>query len=187
MDLLSDLPLHPALVHLPLGLAALTPLLAAALLAFRRALGPAAAWLLALSQGLALAGGIAAAQAGERDEDRAEAAGVPEAAIEAHEEGAEAFQALLGAAFAAGAVAAGLGARAAAGPALGLAALLSAAALGQGVRVGHSGGELVWGPGGLAGAPAAGADGGPTGGPTGGGAQPDAGGEDEEEEEEDDD
>jgi uncharacterized membrane protein len=183
MDLISDLPLHPALVHLPLGLAVLTPLLAVALLVFRRALGPAAAWLLALSQGLALAGGIAAAQAGERDEDRAEAAGVPEAAIEAHEEGAEAFQALLGAAFAAGAVAAGLGARAAAGPALGLAALLSAAALGQGIRVGHSGGELVWGPGGFAGAPAAGAD----GGPTGGGAQPDAGGDEDEEDEEDDD
>ena len=146
IPLATDLPIHPAIVHLPLGLALIVPALAFALLWARRSVAPGAAWAAVLIQALVFAGALAAEQTGERDEDRAEAAGVPEAAIEAHEEAAEVFIALSGLTLGALALGVALRQRTAGAPALGLAALLALGALGQGLRVGHAGGAIVYGP-----------------------------------------
>lgn len=141
----SDLPLHPALVHLPLGIAVLMPLLVGALLVGRRWLPPAAVGLAAGAQALVLGGALLAQETGERDEERVEEAGVSEAAIEAHEELAEGFTGLAGATLLALVGATVLGRRAAATPVLGVAVALAGLTLGQGVRVGHAGGALVYG------------------------------------------
>lgn len=99
---MSTLPLHPAIVHLPLGLAFVVPLLAIGLLLAhrRRALPRAAFGILVVAQALLVAGGIVAMQLGDRDAKRVEPV-AGEAAVETHEERAEAFV------WAAGAVLAG--------------------------------------------------------------------------------
>jgi uncharacterized membrane protein len=176
LPLSTDLPIHPAIVHLPLGLALIVPALAFALLWARRGVAPGAAWAVVLIQALVFAGALAAEQTGERDEDRAEAAGAPEAAIEAHEEAAEVFVVLSGLTLGALALGVALRQRTAGAPALGLAALLALGALGQGLRVGHAGGAIVYGP--RAGAqtaawPAGGGEGGDEGGGEGGAAEGD--------------
>ena len=85
-------PLHPKLVHLPIALAILMPLVAGGLLlAWRRGALPRRTWILAVvAQGLLVVSGVIASRTGERDEERVEAV-VAEAAIEAHEEAAETF------------------------------------------------------------------------------------------------
>lgn len=143
---LTDLPLHPALVHLPLGLAAVVPLaaLAALLTAARRQ--PAALAALAAAQALVLLGAVAAGRTGEDAEEAAEAQGVPEAALEAHEEAAELFTGLSAATLGAFAIAAALAlaGRRGAPAALALGGMLSLGVAGQGLRVGHAGGVLVY-------------------------------------------
>jgi DNA polymerase-3 subunit gamma/tau len=94
--LTGDLPLHPALVHLPLGLSMGVPLLIVALLLGRRWLSPAMVGLVAGLQALLFVGALVAQQAGQADEERVEGAGVSEIALEAHEEAAEAFIVLAG-------------------------------------------------------------------------------------------
>jgi len=86
------MPLHPVVVHLPMALAVLIPLLAlAVLVAWRRAWLPAKAWALVLGLQAVLAlSAVAALNTGERDEDRVEKV-VSEAAIEAHEDAAKLF------------------------------------------------------------------------------------------------
>lgn len=161
--LTGDLPLHPALVHLPLGLSMVVPLLIVALLLGRRWLSPAAVGLVAGLQALLFVGALVARKAGEADEERVEEAGVSEAALEAHEEAAEVFTGLAGVSLLVLAAAAALGRRPLALPALGVAAALSTLTLLQGVQVGHAGGALVYGKGGasaLAGLPAGGGEGG---------------------------
>ncbi len=146
------LPLHPKLIHLPIALAVLMPLVLLGLgLAIHRAWLPARTWILAgVLQALLLGGGFAARWSGERDEDRVEGR-VPEAALEAHERAATLF--LVGAGGALVLVAAaGLTRRR--GPALALVGasfVASLGVLGLGVRVGEAGGRLVYGPGGVAG------------------------------------
>ncbi|MCB9879098.1 MAG: hypothetical protein H6835_15995 [Planctomycetes bacterium] len=85
-------PLHPAIVHLPLALAALTPLLGAGLLlAWWRGWLPRRAWWLNVAAHVAmLATGLLAMRSGEGDEEVVEHR-VPEAALEAHEHAAELF------------------------------------------------------------------------------------------------
>jgi uncharacterized membrane protein len=143
---MTDLPLHPAIVHLPLGLAIALPLLAAAVAlgALRGWWSPRAWWLVVGLQGLLLAGTGAAWLTGEADEDRVEETR-GEALVEAHEEAAGRF---LGVAGVAGVLAlagallpAGRG-RAAALVAAHVALL---AAGGQALVTGHAGGELVHG------------------------------------------
>lgn len=87
-----ELPLHPKLVHLPIALAVLMPLLAAVLsAALLRGWLPMRSWLLAIgAQALLLGSSLLAMRTGEADEDRVEPF-VPEAALEAHEEAAERF------------------------------------------------------------------------------------------------
>jgi len=89
---MSTLPLHPAIVHLPLGLAFVLPLLAAALaVAVWRQRLPRAAFAIVVGlQALLVVGGVVAMNVGERDAHRVEAV-VGEPAVESHEERAEAF------------------------------------------------------------------------------------------------
>lgn len=89
---MSSLPLHPAIVHLPLGLAFVIPLLAAGLAwALLTGRVRSRAWAaIVVLQALLLAGGFAAMKTGEREEDRVERV-VPAAALEQHEEYAERF------------------------------------------------------------------------------------------------
>lgn len=83
-------PLHPVMVHLPLTVAVLMPLLTLGLwLAWWRRWLPRRAWVLVVVlQALLVGGTYLALETGEREEDRVELV-VPHAAIEAHEEAAE--------------------------------------------------------------------------------------------------
>lgn len=83
---------HPMLVHVPLGLAAVLPLVGLWLLWFARNQPVARSiWLLLLLLQLATsAGAIVALRSGEAEEDRVEHL-LPHDALESHEERAEAF------------------------------------------------------------------------------------------------
>lgn len=89
---MPTVPLHPAVVHVPLGLAMVLPFVAIGLIwAIWRKWLPHGAWGIALGlQVLLAATGFVALQSGERDEEVVERV-VPEAAIEAHEERGELF------------------------------------------------------------------------------------------------
>lgn len=141
---MGSVPLHPALVHLPLGIAAIIPLLAlVAAVALWRGKATKKSWaVIAGLQAVLLLGGLVATKTGEAEEDRAENV-VAESAIHEHEEAAEAFT--LGAAVTLAVAATVLALPAKAAP-LGAfaAAALMAGVLGLGVRVGHAGGLLVY-------------------------------------------
>jgi uncharacterized membrane protein len=89
---MSLLLLHPKLVHLPIALAVVVPLVAlAVIVAWRRNLLPRRAWLLVVGlQALLVGGGLLAMQTGELDEEPVERV-VAERHIETHEEAAERF------------------------------------------------------------------------------------------------
>lgn len=89
---MDPIPLHPKLVHLPIALAVLMPLVTSGvLLAWWRGWLPRRVWVIAIVLQALLAGsGFAAMQAGEREEERV-APIVAEQYIEAHEEAAEVF------------------------------------------------------------------------------------------------
>ncbi|MDP3940470.1 MAG: hypothetical protein Q8R92_20330, partial [Deltaproteobacteria bacterium] len=136
-------PLHPAVVHLPLALAALLPvfaLLAVAAIHARRL--PVRAWAaIPILAALMAGGGWLALETGEHEEDRVEDV-VAERYIEEHEEHAEVFTVL-----AAALAAISLGGLIPGRPGnLGrvAAAALSVVTLGFALAVGHSGGELVY-------------------------------------------
>ena len=136
-------PLHPAVVHLPLALAALMPPLALlAWLAVRRGWLPRRAWLgVVLLQASLAGGGWLALETGEEEEERVERV-VAERFIEDHEEHAERFVGVAAGVLALAAVGVlGGPLGAAARLATGLAGL---ALLALAVTVGHSGGELVY-------------------------------------------
>jgi uncharacterized membrane protein len=136
-------PLHPAVVHFPIVLVFLLPVVAvAALLAIRRGASARPVWAVpvAFAAALTLSAWVAV-ETGEADEDRVEAV-VTEAALERHEEGAERFLVLSGVLFlvvATGLVGGNLGRAARAVAIAGSAGLVIA-----GFQVGHSGGELVY-------------------------------------------
>ncbi len=136
-------PLHPALVHFPIVLALLAPVIAASLVwAIDTNRIPATAWLGVVIFQLVLFGAAwGTAEAGENEEERVERV-VAEAPIEEHEEAAERFLWLAGLTIpitAAGLLSgvAGRGARM-----LTLVACVAAAV--SVAQVGHSGGELVY-------------------------------------------
>jgi uncharacterized membrane protein len=136
-------PLHPAVVHFPVVLAFLLPLfVAGALWAIRRGANARRAWMLPLAVAVALAvSAWASVQTGSAQEARVERA-VSEQALETHEEMAEAFLA----------ASAGVAVLALAGLVGGmagrvvrvLAAIGALLLVGLVVRVGHSGGQLVY-------------------------------------------
>lgn len=83
---------HPKVVHLPMALAVLMPLVSAGLLAaWWAGVLPRRAWLVAVALQLVLVGsGVVALRSGEHEEERVERV-VDEKLIETHEESAEAF------------------------------------------------------------------------------------------------
>lgn len=87
-----DIPLHPALVHLPLGLSLVAPLVAIGIwLGFARGRLPRSAFAILAGLLLLLAvSGFAAMQAGHREEDRVEKV-AGRRAVHEHEERGEAF------------------------------------------------------------------------------------------------
>jgi hypothetical protein len=141
-NLIPD-PLHPAVVHLPIALVLILPLVAiGALVAIRRGGRPVIAWGLTLAVLTALVGSSwLATETGEQQEERVEEI-VGDAPMHAHEEAADAFLLL---AFGVLVVSAP-GLRAGPmGRVARVAGLAGAVALvGAGVKVGHSGGALVY-------------------------------------------
>src|SRR5690349_22637683 len=138
-------PLHPAVVHLPLGLAMLMPALAAG---FAYALWTGRvghrAWLSVVAlQALLLASGLVALKTGEAEEDRAEAV-VPESAIHGHEEAAEQFVWAAGATLALAGLAPFFRQRPVERALTGAMVLATLVVAGLGIRVGHAGGQLVY-------------------------------------------
>lgn len=136
-------PLHPAVVHFPVVLAVLLPLVAVgALWAIRRGSRPLRAWAVPLAFAGALAASAwAAVETGEAQDERVERV-VAEQPLETHEEMAELFLTLSGVLLlvaGAGLVPGLVGRSARVLATAGAAALVVAA-----VRVGHSGGELVY-------------------------------------------
>ena len=149
---MNTLPLHPAVVHAPLGLALILPILLAGL-AWAIVTGrlPARAWLVGLLlQGVVLGAALVALRTGEQDEERVEGR-VGEAQVEAHQRAARAFTLAAGATF--GAAALGFALRNRRRPFLtaGIGTVaLSLAMLGLGIQADHRGGLLVHGGGILA-------------------------------------
>ncbi|HSL20957.1 MAG TPA: DUF2231 domain-containing protein [Vicinamibacterales bacterium] len=141
---MTDLPLHPVVVHLPLALAFLMPAFAllAAWAAWTGRLRRRT-WLGVVAlQALLAAGALAAMSTGEREEDRVEPI-VGDAALERHEGYAEQFA--WGTAVALAIMLVGLAPQS---PARRAAVTLAAAAtIGVallGIRTGHAGGQLVY-------------------------------------------
>lgn len=136
--------LHPAIVHLPLGVAIVMPLLFAALTwaLWTGRLGRRGFLLGALLQAAILAGGLVALRTGGADEERVESV-VPEAAIERHEQLAQVFTGAAGLTLLLALGAASFPERAARKLAL-AATVASVGVLGLGVAVGHAGGQLVY-------------------------------------------
>jgi uncharacterized membrane protein len=136
-------PLHPAIVHFPVVLALLLPLfIAGGFWAMRRGASLRRAWLLPTVAAAALAGSSwLAVETGEEQGERVERV-VAERALDAHEDLAEAF--LTGSAVVAVIAAAGL-VGGLAGRVARLATVTGSLVLaGMVVRVGHTGGELVY-------------------------------------------
>jgi uncharacterized membrane protein len=137
--------LHPKIIHLPMALAVLMPLLAAGVwVAWRRQWLPQRAWwLVVAAQIMLVASGFASMRTGEHDEERAERV-VPEAAIELHEEAAKVF--MIGS-FVVLLLAGGvllLRRESAARRVALLSTVGMLGVLGLGVRVGQAGGALVY-------------------------------------------
>lgn len=136
-------PLHPAVVHFPVVLGVIAPLVVVgALVAHRRGVSLRWAWgtVVTLMAALALSSFVAK-QTGETDEEVVEDV-VPDAALERHEEAADRFMVLslvVLATAVAGLASGGLGRTARFATLAGTAVLLVA-----GWQVGHAGGELVY-------------------------------------------
>jgi uncharacterized membrane protein len=142
---MTPTPLHPAIVHLPLGLALLMP---AVVLAYAWMLWTGrvrvGSWaVVVLLQALLVGAGLVAMNTGEHEEERVEAV-VPEAALERHEERAAQFVWGSAATLAAAVLALVFG-----GPTT-RRVLMAATVAGTvlvayaAIRTGHAGGELVY-------------------------------------------
>lgn len=136
-------PLHPAVVHLPIAMTVLLPVVAVgALWALRRGAPRLLAWGVVVGFAAALAASSwLALETGERDEERVEEV-VPERAVHEHEEAGERFMAFVVAVLVVTALGLVPGRVGSAGRVLGLLAALALVV--SAWRVGHSGGELVY-------------------------------------------
>ncbi len=148
---MGQVPLHPALVHIPIGIALVLPLVALGVTValWRGWIAPRAFALVVLLQALVVAGGFAALQTGESEGERIEDT-VGEAAVESHEHAAKRFMIGAGIALAIGAGGLFLLRRQSAlrwtAAALTAATVLEA---GLAVATGKRGGELVYAQGGV--------------------------------------
>jgi hypothetical protein len=142
---MDSLLFHPKIVHLPIALGVLMPLLASGLLlAWWRGWLPRRAWIIAVAfQGILLLSGVLALRTGEADEERVEAV-VAERAIEAHEEAAEAFVWGSGGVLLLMLIPILAGGRRFAVPVAAAAVLGTVVVLGLGYRTGQAGGSLVY-------------------------------------------
>lgn len=142
---MNSLPLHPAVVHLPLGLALLMPLLAAgfAWAVWTGRLTTRAWFAVVALQALLVGSGYLAMNTGGAEEDRVEAV-VREAAIEQHEERAERFMWAAGATLVLVALVVLVPAAAAVKPLAALATVATLGVAGMALSVGHAGGQLVY-------------------------------------------
>jgi uncharacterized membrane protein len=142
---MQELFFHPKLVHVPMALGVLMPLIASfLLLAWWRTWLPPRAWFLAVAlQAILLGAGVLALQTGEAEEDRVERF-VPERFIEQHEEAAEAFVWASGGVLAIMLLAAALRSRKARLPTAAAATVGTLLVLGLGYRTGQAGGSLVY-------------------------------------------
>lgn len=142
---MGELPLHPSIVHVPLGIGAIMPLVAGALaLCIWRGWLPRRAWLGAIVlQAMVTGGGLVAMETGEDEEERVERV-VAESKIEEHEERAEQFVWTSAATLGVMVVAFALPGEALLVTGAGVATLATVVTLAMGYRVGHSGGELVY-------------------------------------------
>ncbi len=136
---------HPKIVHLPMALSILMPLVAGGLLlAWHRKWLPTHSWVIVVAlQALLVGSGIVALRTGENEEDRVERV-VSERVIHEHEEAAEAF--VWGSGVVLGAMLLGLAtAKGKAGlPLAAIATVGTLVVLGLGYRTGQEGGELVY-------------------------------------------
>lgn len=143
---MNGLPWHPSIVHFPLALAVLTPVLGAILWWATRSddgLAQRAFRLPFAAQVVALITAIIAQRTGDGDHHRVEEV-VDRALIHAHEQAGEFFTIATGVVLAAWfASAAAKEAKVARNAAI-LAILLGLVAAGLGLRAGHFGGELVY-------------------------------------------
>ena len=144
---MGNVPLHPAIVHLPLGLAMLAPVIALIVLVpLWRGRLPRRAWgLVVLLQAALVATAFVALRTGEAEEETVEPV-VAEQALETHEERATLFT-WAGVAVLALALGAALTLGRAEKVGLGLAAATVVAGLavtGLGIWTGHAGGQLVY-------------------------------------------
>ncbi len=136
---------HPKLVHVPMALAVLMPVLAGGLLlAWWRGWLPGRTWIVAvLLQAVLVGSGLLAMRSGEAQESRVEKV-VAERAIEQHEEAAELFMWASGGVLVLMALGAGLASRQSGRPLAAVATLGTVAVLGLGYRTGQAGGSLVY-------------------------------------------
>lgn len=136
---------HPKIVHLPIALGVLMPLLAGGvLLAWWQKWLPARTWVLVVAlQAILLGSGLVALQTGESEEERVERV-VPEQAIEEHEEAAEVFVWASGGVLGLMLLALGVSRRKAGLPTAAVATLGTLAVFGVGYRTGQAGGDLVY-------------------------------------------
>ena len=136
---------HPKLVHVPMALGVLMPLIAGGLLlAWWRKWLPRRGWFIAVAlQAILLGSGVLALRTGEAEEHRVESV-VAERFIEEHEEAAELFVWASGIVLAVMLLAAALGARRSGLPTAAAATLGTLLVLGAGYRTGQAGGDLVY-------------------------------------------
>lgn len=136
---------HPKLVHLPIALGVLMPLVAAgAWIAWWRGWLPRRGWFFAVAlQTILVGSGVAALQSGEAEEDRVESV-VPEQLIEAHEEAAELFVQASGGVLVVMLLAAVLASRRSGLPLAAVATVGTFVVFGLGYRTGDAGGSLVY-------------------------------------------
>jgi hypothetical protein len=143
MQSLIPNPLHPAVVHLPIAIAVLIPLVAIGALVFiRRGARPRTAW--GLTVGLLAAlllSGWVSLQTGEQQEERVEDV-VAERSIHTHEEAAEVFLVVTATVLVIGLAGLAPGRLGQAGR--WAATLGTIGILGAGWNVGHTGGMLVY-------------------------------------------
>lgn len=142
---MTSLPLHPAIVHLPLGLAFVIPALA---IGFTWALWTGRvrirAWIVIVAlQSVLLGSALVAMNTGEREEDRVEAV-VPKAALHQHEEYAEQFAWASGLTLLAAASVLILRRQTAARSLALVTVAGTIIVAASGLRVGHAGGQLVY-------------------------------------------
>lgn len=136
---------HPKLVHVPIALAVLMPLVAGGLLfAWWRNWLPSRSWVIAVAlQAVLVGSGILALRTGEAEEDRVERV-VAERFIEEHEEAAEAFVWASGGVLAVMLLGLALSSRRTGSVAATVATVGTLAVLGLGYRTGQAGGDLVY-------------------------------------------